>query len=236
MAGAAQQHVGLPQNQVTNKMAFWSKLVTLLSFEWILTRFRRPNGGDIILLRALLIALLIYLSVIGVKNLLDPERGFSYDGEELRKQIGATLHWFGALVGSIYAALYTRFASQWRYLANLYNKIKEAEAKYGDTVSNDVICSWKAGFLEDAEDLHLAKKQLFVSVINAWGKDSKVRQAFIENSPGGKARFNTLMREVVEAYNRYDKLLGNSQEGQTAASLESHPTNRSRRRAKAARP
>ena len=214
-------------------MAVWSKLVTFLSFEWILTRFRRPNGGDIILLRALLIALLVYMSAIGVKNLLDPESGLSYDGEELRKQIGASLHWFGALVGSIYAALYTRFASQWIYLANLYNKIKETEAKYDDTVSKDVISSWKAGFLEDAEDLHLAKKQLFVSVINVWGKDSKVKKAFIDNSPGGKARFDLLMKEVVEAYNRYDKLLGSSQErSQTGSSPKGRPTSRSKGPAK----
>lgn len=193
-------------------MSIWSKLVTLFSFEWVLTNFRRPNGGDIILLRALLIALLIYLSAIGVRNLLDPERGLSFDGVEFRKQIGETLHWLGAVMGSIYAALYTRFASQWRYLANLYNKIKETEAKNGDAVAKDVIASWKAGFLEDAEDLHLATKQLFVSVIHAWGKDKNVEKAFVENTPGGQTRFNVLMKEVVEVYSRCDKLLGGNKQ------------------------
>ena len=201
-------------------MSIWSKLVTLFSFEWVLTKFRRPNGGDVILLRALLIALLVYLSAIGVKNFLDPERGLSFDGGEFRKQIGETLHWLGAVMGSIYAALYTRFASQWRYLANLYNKIKETEAKNGDAVSKDVIASWKAGFLEDAEDLHLATKQLFVSVIHAWGKDKNVEKAFVENTPGGQTRFNALMKEVIEVYSRCDKLLG----GNKQTNPESNPT------------
>ncbi len=36
---------------------------------------------------------------------------------------------FGAIFAAVYFALYARFASQWSYLANLYNKIKEAETR-----------------------------------------------------------------------------------------------------------
>ena len=211
-------------------MAVWSKLVTFLSFEWILTKYRRPNGGDIILIRALLITLLLYLSAIGVKSYLDPERVLVFDSDELRKLVSSTLHWFGALLGSIYAALYTRFASQWRYLANLYNKIKETEAKYGDAMNKEAIALWKAGFLEDAGDLHLAKKQLFVSVLNAWGKDKKVENAFVTYSPGGKARFKALMNDVKEAYDRYDKCLGGNPESQKKRPIKGSSITRSSRR------
>lgn len=210
-------------------MAVWSKIVAFLSFEWILTKYRRPNGGDIILMRAILIASLLYFSAIGVKSYLEPERVLAFDSEELRKQISSTLHWFGALLGSIYAALYTRFASQWRYLANLYNKIKETEAKYGDAASKDAIAFWKAGFLEDADDLHLAKKQLFVSVLNAWGKDNKVKSAFVKYSPGGTARFTALMNDVKEAYDRYNKCLGGSPDTQNRSLAKGRPTTASSR-------
>jgi len=174
-------------------------------------------------------ALLLYLGAIGIKSYLDPERILAFDGNEFRKLVSSTFHWFGALLGSIYAALYTRFASQWRYLANLYNKIKETEAKYGDATNRKAIALWKAGFLEDADDLHLARKRLFVSVLNAWGMDKKVEKAFVTYSPGGKARFRALMNDVKEAYNRYDKCLGGIPENEKKRPTKSRPTTRSRK-------
>lgn len=188
-------------------MWLWGKFVSFVSFEWIVTKLERPNGGDVILLRALLIALLAYFGALGIKNILDPERIFSFDASELKKQVSQTLQWFGALFGSVYAALYARFASQWRYLANLYNRIKETEAKSGDAVAKDIIASWKAGFMEDAEDLHLATKRLFVSVMYAWGNDEGVKEKFIENTPGRRVRFNKLMTKVNNAFSSYDKQL-----------------------------
>jgi len=111
----------------------------------------------------------------------------------------------GIVFGAIYTALYARFASQWSYLANLYNNIKETEALDGD---EKVVAEWKAGFIEDAENLHLACKSSFVTTVKVWGEDPLVKKSFIKNAPGGKKRYKRLMANVayseglVEA--RYD--------------------------------
>lgn len=96
-----------------------------------------------------------------------------------------------------YVALYARFASQWTYLADLYNQIKSKEvdiagAPHCEALTertsalaaidagkiNELQCNqayllaqWKCGFIEDAFTLHLAKKRLFASVIANWAKD-----------------------------------------------------------------
>jgi len=110
-------------------------------------------------------------------------------------QVVNTLHWFGAIFASIYAALYTRFASQWSYLANLYNQIKQTEAQtaHGGDEAKKYIEDWKAGFIEDAYELHLVGKPLFASIILAWGGMSEVKESYIASALGGEEQFNTIM-------------------------------------------
>src|SRR5687767_5556602 len=96
----------------------WSNFVHWVSFEWILDR--RPNGGDIIFLRALLIAFVMYAVAISIKQGLDPASVFSFSHVELAAELRATLAWFGAIFGAVYFALYARFSSQWLYLADVY--------------------------------------------------------------------------------------------------------------------
>ena len=188
------KRVGLLEtNSLFNKtLNYWSCVVKLFSFEWLLTRTKLPNGGDIILLRALLIASLIYFVILVV----------------LQIEINQPLQWFGATFAAIYFALYARFASQWTYLANLYNQIKAAEARSAQIdakASNPRIVEWKAGFLEDAQVLHLATKDIFVPVLKVWGEDSKVEKAFVKYSPGHQKRFDALRRDVNYAYHRQEK-------------------------------
>lgn len=183
-------------------MESWGKFVNLISGEWIMSACRRGNGGDVILLRSFLVAFFIYTLLLGLKNLIDPDRSFSFDYDDLRRQLIDTSTLFGALFGAVYAALYTRFASQWTYLADLYNRIKEAEVGGGANENSEVIAEWKAAFLEDATELHLATKGLFVSIIHTWGKDPKVQQKFVDYAPGGRARFDALMADVDAAHNR----------------------------------
>lgn len=72
-------------------------------------------------------------------------------------------------------------------MANLYNQIKEVEVLGG---TNGVAMSqWKAGFIEDALDLHLASKPNIAGVIRAWSEDSSVQKAFEDFAPNGHQRW-----------------------------------------------
>jgi hypothetical protein len=116
-------------------------------------------------------------------------------------QVLEKLPWFGAIFASVYIALYARFASQWTYLANVYNSIKETEARVAsDVKAVPIIADWKAGFLEDAEHLHLATKGTFVATIKIWGEDKNVEKTFVENTPGKEKRFADLMDTVRKVY------------------------------------
>jgi len=84
---------------------------------------------------------------------------------------------FGAIFAACYVALYSRFSSQWTYLANVYNQIKAAETS-AETDKKILIAEWKAGFIEDALTLHLAYKPIFSATINVWGRDESVAEAF----------------------------------------------------------
>ncbi len=172
----------------------WSVLVSAVSCEFLLTRFRFPNGSGVIILRSLASAILVYLAVLGLQNALDPTRSWSFCWIEFRTQVRDTLHWYGAIFGALYAGFYARFASQWTYLANVYNQIKAAECQ--DGCNKDPLAEWKAGFIEDAEELHLATKPLIASVLRAWGSDEDVKQKFAASAPGGARRFDALMGRV----------------------------------------
>lgn len=102
-----------------------------------------------------------------------------------------------------YAAFYARFASQWGYLADLYNQIKskqidvalqrkcvELQALRDEVVQNParepetffcnsayLLAQWKVGFIEDAAALHLSEKPLFAAVISNWKSDDVVKVA-----------------------------------------------------------
>jgi hypothetical protein len=184
----------------------WSNFVHVVSFEWLLNK--RPNGGDIILLRAVLIAISIYLLVVGIKHGIDPTRTASLKIQELQLEVGSTLPWFGAIFGVVYVALYARFSSQWSYLANLYNQIKAAEVaaltrlaekKLTNVSAKEVrrkLAEWKAGYIEDAEGLHLATKKSFAPIIWFWLRDKDVRSAYIHATPGGAERCQLLIDAV----------------------------------------
>lgn len=185
-------------------LRLWSQLVQTFSFEWILTKTRRSNGGDIILLRSLMTAFCIFVVFVALKHLLDPARPWAYTRALLHADVVSGIPVLGAIIAAVYAALYTRFASQWTYLANLYNQIYETEARtISDSNAKPIIAQWKAGFLEDAEELHLATKSLFASVLKRWGDDPQVKKSFTDNTPGGKDRFDALMQDVENANERH---------------------------------
>lgn len=62
--------------------------------------------------------------------------------------------------------MFSRFVSQWTYMSNLCNSIREQEVN-NITIpfSVSVINEWKAEFIFDAKKLHLIRKKKFASVM-----------------------------------------------------------------------
>lgn len=171
----------------------WRIVVLILSSEWVLTKWKIPNGGAAVLFRSLVSSVLIFALILAVLNAIDPTRTWEFSGRVLQQDIVDKFAWFGIIFGALYTALYARFSSQWSYLANLYNSIKRCEAASGDS---GVVADWKAGFIEDADNLHMVGKTTFVSVIKAWSLDSSVESCFLSGAVGGEAQWNRIMRDV----------------------------------------
>lgn len=176
-----------------------SKIVfDFLAGEWLLKTFK-ANGGTVIALRAIWITVIFAgLSMIAA-SALDPSRvgPISWSGAaDVFWEISSNVTIF---LGASYLALYARFVSQWSYLAGLYNLIKQAEAVTG--ANKCVIAEWKAGYLEDAENLHLAGKNNLAPVLHAWVKDRGVVKAYIKNTPGGANRLRQLRCLASHAFN-----------------------------------
>jgi hypothetical protein len=180
------------------------RLITyILSAEWMLKHFR-TNGGDVIIARALLITVWVLFAAIYLRAWIDPELAVHALHEnsylKLRKEALAFAPWASAVFGGAYLALYARFSSQWGYLANLYNQIKQVEAS--EVKQPDALATWKAGFIEDAENLHLACKDSIAPILHAWASDGSVSTAFVNYAPGGKRRLDKLKAKVQVAYRK----------------------------------
>lgn len=161
-------------------MTWGSRAISFLSGEWMLSN-GRPNGGDVVVFRTLWVGVLL----IGV---LATIRATSSAPCSTIEFIRAT--WTAALkmlrepegpliFGVVYAALYARFASQWAYMANLYNLIKQTEVTAPvPTNGAKALSQWKAGFIEDALAVHMATKPTIAGVIRAWYAEPDVKAAF----------------------------------------------------------
>jgi hypothetical protein len=173
-----------------------SRIISLLSGEWILTQVRLGNGGDVVFYRALWTSAWMFGLAVGLHNLVDPSKLWSFSIEQLQLDVLERFPWFGAIFAGAYAAYYARFSSQWNYLANLYNQIKAAEV--GGVANAAALAQWKAGFVEDAEDLHLATKSMFANVVHAWGSQPDVGAEFRGFVVGKEPRLDRLMSRVSE--------------------------------------
>jgi hypothetical protein len=162
---------------------------------------RRANSGAVILARSLLITALFYLPTLGVWEYCAPDVRLAFDVVALKVGIRDTLPWAGAIFGAVYALLYSKFASQWTYLASLYNQIKamEVSAACAPTSAQAlaVIVSAKAGFIEDADELHLAPKSMYAAIIRVWAAEEAVKKEFETYAPGGRVR----LEDIVQAVN-----------------------------------
>jgi hypothetical protein len=178
-------------------MHLLGKCISFLSGEYLLLVY--PNGGAVVFLRAFHVAIVLFVSAIGVCELLDPETERIFSWLEFRIQAGAHITWFGAIFAGVYALLYARFSSQWTYLAGVYNQIKSAELRK-DT-DDAALAGWKAGFIEDCQDLHLLRKPMFASIVHAWLSSGElglpVRECFKTYTPGGADRLSAIQDQVT---------------------------------------
>jgi len=187
----------------SNTKRFWNRhgLVGTLSGEFFLNN--RPNSGTVIACRTLWTTSLIYLITLLVYERLAPCSTWQASlphADTLR----TTLPWLGAIIAAVYAGFYSRFASQWAYLAGLYNQIMAAAAQQPTLPldeQNRVLASWRAGFIEDAEDLHLATKPSYAGVITSFLTKEGVRDAYHRNTAGGEKRLSELERRCNQAIN-----------------------------------
>jgi hypothetical protein len=152
--------------------------LAILDGEWVL-RFL-PNGGTAVIVRTVQLSTLAFLLAIGVDSYLDPKAHFAFDWTQFLATVKAHLTWFGVLFGGIYVALYSRFSSQWSYLAGLYNSLMQLECQEPRSEVKDEAklerraMAW-AAFIDDAWTMHLAAKPSFSSAIRTLLSDERVR-------------------------------------------------------------
>jgi hypothetical protein len=181
---------------------FWGKLLEISSAEWLLTKCDLPNGGEVILLRSVWISVAVYFTVMSLSNVLDPGRTWTFNIREIQIQFLATLPRLGAIFAVTYAALYARFASQWTYIANVYNQIKATECRNDSSNNQPALAEWKAGFIEDARALHLAYKSMFASVILSWTAKPDIKRHCVESFPDGEIGFSKFIDRIKGAIER----------------------------------
>ena len=169
------------------------QLLDFLSGQWILD-LRGTNGGDVVVLRAAVITLTFSVVAVMLKSWIRPQENFTWSADGLQGELVELAGWISGFFGAAYLALYTRFVSQWSYLANVYNMIKQAEAAEG--AQTKVITEWKAGFLEDADHLHLVGKKSLAPIIKHWAEEKGVAEAFLTATPGGQAQLDRIWKRA----------------------------------------
>jgi hypothetical protein len=172
-------------------MTFAGEVIKFLSGEWLLTN--RSNGAHVIILRSLWAAGWVYLGAIGLAEFSAPGSCLCFSGYELRKRVSETIPWFGAIFAGVYLALYARFASQWQYLAQLYNQLLHTATTTAPASLNaKKWAEWRAAFIEDAYELHLACKPMFAAAVNGMLKNHEVMAAFRESTVGADTKLASM--------------------------------------------
>lgn len=144
-------------------------IVSFFTGEFLLTKFKNANGGGVVAARAAWTSMWLYLGSIWVREIVDPQSTLRPSWPAFRVAIHETITLLGAIFVGAFTSFYTRFSQQWTYLANLYNQIKATQVRSaGNIEARAPLVQWKAGFIIDAMALHLARKDLFVTVIKNW--------------------------------------------------------------------
>ena len=129
----------------------------------------RPNSGAVVLARAVMVSTALFLLAIGIYSYLDPQSVFGFSWQNGTQLVRSNFAWYGAILGAVYAALYSRYSSQWQYLAGLYNQLMAAEDVNPrgclSGLQRERRVLWWHAFIVDAKDLHLALKPSFATAI-----------------------------------------------------------------------
>lgn len=163
-------------------------LLGFLSGEYMLKS--KPNGGDIVLLRAIHSTFFIYLMTILLHEITKPNAILTFSQEELISAVHKSIPWLGAIFAATYATFYTRYSSQWTYLANTYNQFMAVKSVQNDHVMNldheaaKALNNWMAGFVSDCFTLHLDRKPIFKGIIENLMKDEKIKELILGNFEG----------------------------------------------------
>ena len=96
-----------------------SKFIDYVSAEWIFNFF--PNGGTAVALRTFFVGSLICTCLYAAHDIL------SWSFTPPTSIIDNNMYKILGIYAAVYAAFYARFVSQWTYLSNLYNSIREQE-------------------------------------------------------------------------------------------------------------
>lgn len=165
---------------------------------------KRANGGTVVFLRALISTLFIYAFLLTIRERVTVGATWCFGAAEIKEAIRDTFPMFGAVFAAAYAALYARFAAQWNYLASLYNQIKASEVRTSpaNKWEQEVLASWKAGYIEDAENLHLHMKGVHAAVIVNWLSDPAVRREFEQSTVGSLVRLARVEAQARAAVER----------------------------------
>lgn len=140
-------------------MEGWKKFWSAVTGEWMF-RWGCPNGGTIIFFRSVQVTVILYVIASWLASLFNATWPWHHDFGFLWHQGADSVSWLGAIFAAVYAALYARFASQWSYLAGVYNQMRQTLVTTKEP-DRDHLVMWRAAFIEDALDLHLATKPMF---------------------------------------------------------------------------
>lgn len=154
----------------------------------------RPNGGTAVLLRSVWITAILFVILLPIKAYFAKDTIFmTFSFEQMKASIGEMIPWAGAIFAGSYVALYARFAAQWNYLASLYNQLMATCISLPPAqLASRGVANWKAAFIEDALDLHLARKSLFKMVIVEMLQDGDVVRSFLDSTLDGQERLRQL--------------------------------------------
>lgn len=179
-------------------------MMRILSAEFLFDK--RANGGTVVLFRSLWVTAIVYTVALLVKEVTDPASiPWTWSVRSLVTAIYETIPWIGAIFAGAYVAFYTRFSSQWTYLAGLYNQILQAQAA-SPAPKSKTLDVWWAAFIEDALELHLATKPMFAALIRYLLKTRPtVKQEFIDGVPGGSWRMLQLEEDVERVCKEHEE-------------------------------
>lgn len=188
-------------------------IVWIATAEWLFKIF--PNGGTAVILRTLFSGSLLLVAAALMYKMYHVF--YTEDNFDVVKFVASNWLKFCGMYAAVYASFYTRFVSQWTYLSNLYNQIKNADLDLGKSccmnnnpsqcgrtcncLAKNKLDGWMAGFIEDAETLHMETKPIFSTVIYIWlEKNPKIADIY-------KKSHAKLIMNQQKADDHYNKLL-----------------------------